>query len=115
VTNIPNGGGSEGQRIHDLGGTPRTPRTARPKGAPAEAPAHPSLQVSARAERFVSLRARLDALEPSRAERVERLRELVASGRYQPDLEAVAEAMLADPATAASLGLGASGRPAPGA
>jgi anti-sigma28 factor (negative regulator of flagellin synthesis) len=60
--------------------------------------------VSAGGERFVSLLARLDGLEASRPERVEQLRQLVAEGRYRPDREAVAAAMLADPATAAALG-----------
>jgi flagellar biosynthesis anti-sigma factor FlgM len=118
VTNIPNGGGRDGQRIQDLGGSARTSRPARPNGTPGEAPAgqpSPSLQVSARGERFVSLRARLEGLEPSRTERLERLRELVATGRYQPDSEAVAAAMLADPATAAALGMRGLGSSSPGA
>jgi flagellar biosynthesis anti-sigma factor FlgM len=108
VTNIPNGGGKDGQRIHDIGSFARTPRSARRQGGPGEAPTSPStssLHVSAQGERFVSLRARLDSLETARSERVERLRQLVAAGRYQPDSEAVASAMLADPATAAALGM----------
>lgn len=116
MTNIPapgvpqaNGGGKDGQRIHDIGGTPRTPRPVRPQGTPGPAPAATpptsSVNVSAHGERFVSLRARLEGLEASRADRVERLRELVATGQYRPDSEAIATAMLADPATAAALGL----------
>ena len=108
MTTIPNGG-KDGQSINNLGGSTRTPRAARPQGTPGEATANqptPSLQVSARGERFMSLRARLEGLDPSRAERVERLRQQVAEGRYQPDSEAVADAMLADPATAAALGMG---------
>jgi flagellar biosynthesis anti-sigma factor FlgM len=112
MTTIQNGG-NDGQGIHDLGGSARTPRAARPQGTPGKAPAapptsNPSLHVSASGERFVSLRARLEGLDPSRAERAERveqLRQLVAAGRYEPDAEAVASAMLADPATAAALGM----------
>ncbi len=108
MTIIPNGG-KDPQRTHEVGGSTRTPRASRPQGAPVDAPAgstpNTSLNVSAHGERFVSLRARLDGLEASRAERVERLRQLVAAGRYQPDSEAVAAAMLADPATAAALGM----------
>ena len=108
MTIIPTNGGNDAQKINNMGGSPRTPRPARPQGAPGEAPAESttsSLHVSAHGERFVSLRARLEGLDPSRAERVERLRQLVAAGRYQPDSEAVAAAMLADPATAAALGM----------
>ena len=64
-----------------------------------------SLQVSASGEQFASLRTRLERLDASRAEKVERLRELVQSGRYKVDGEAIAEAMLADPATADALGM----------
>lgn len=107
MTIIPNGGKNP-ERTHDIGGPARAPRAARPQGTPGQPPAAPptsSLQLSASGERFVSLRARLEALDPSRTERVERLRQLVAEGRYQPDSEAVAAAMLADPATAAALGM----------
>lgn len=117
MTIIPNGG-KDPQRTHDIGGTTRTPRMARPERAPGDAPAGSptsSLNVSAHGERFVSLRARLDGLEASRAERVERLRQLVAAGRYQPDSQAVAAAMLADPATAAALGMRGLGSSSPGA
>jgi len=130
VTNIPapgvpqaNGGGKDGHRINDIGGTPRSTRRAaspaRPEGtSSAAAPTAPptsSLHVSAHGERFVSLRARLEGLEPARADRVERLRQLVASGQYRPDSEAIAKAMLADPATAAALGLRGLGSSSPGA
>jgi len=137
VTNIPapgvpqaNGGGKDGHRINDIGGTPRSTRSAagstrraasplRPQGtSSAAAPTAPptsSLHVSAHGERFVSLRARLEGLEPARADRVERLRQLVASGQYRPDSEAIAKAMLADPATAAALGLRGLGSSSPGA
>jgi flagellar biosynthesis anti-sigma factor FlgM len=110
VTTIPNGG-TDPKRTQDIGTSARTPRAARPQSASGEASAAspgasaPALHVSARGERFMSLRARLEGLEASRAERVERLRQLVAEGRYQPDSEAVAAAMLADPATAAALGM----------
>ena len=107
MTIIPNGG-NDGQHIHDLGGSARTPRAARPQRTPGEVEANqpnPSLQVSAHGERFVSLRARLEGLDPSRAERIEQLRQQVAEGRYHPDSEAVAGAMLDDPATAAALGI----------
>jgi flagellar biosynthesis anti-sigma factor FlgM len=88
-------------------------RSARPAAASAErrpgdaknADASSSLHLSARGEKFVSLRAKLESLDASRAERVEHLRALVASGRYQVDAEAIAAAMLADPATADALGM----------
>ena len=105
MTNIPNGGGRDGQHIQDLGGSARISRALRPKDSQPAASAAPSIQVSAHGERFVSLRTRLEGLEPARTERIERLRELVASGRYQPNSEDVAAAILADPATAAALGL----------
>jgi flagellar biosynthesis anti-sigma factor FlgM len=107
VNNIPTGGGKDGQSIHDVNASARPARPAAPRGARGEAPAGPatpSLHVSAGGERFMSLRARLEGLDASRAERVEELRQLVAEGRYRPDTEAVAGAMLADPATAAALG-----------
>ena len=107
MNNIPTGGGKDGQRIHDVGVSARTTRPTPPKGAPGDAPAGstaPSLHVSAGGERFMSLRARLEGLDTSRAERVEQLRQQVAEGRYRPDSEAVAGAMLADPVTAAALG-----------
>jgi flagellar biosynthesis anti-sigma factor FlgM len=106
VNNIPTGGGKDGQSIHDVNAS-RTTRPAAPKGARGEAPAGPatsSIHVSAGGERFMSLRVRLEGLDPSRAERVEQLRQLVAEGQYRPDSEAVAGAMLADPLTAAALG-----------
>ena len=108
MTIIPNGG-NDPKRTHDIGGSPRPARVARRQGAPDETPGRPTtpaLQMSAQAERFVSLRSRLEALEPPQSERVERLRQLVAEGRYHPDSAAVAAAMLADPATAAALGFG---------
>lgn len=107
MNNIPIGGARDGQNVNELGGTSRATRAAAPKRTPGEAPAGSptsSLHVSARGEYFMSLRARLDGLEAPRAERVEHLRQLVAEGRYRPDLEAVAGSMLADPATAAALG-----------
>ena len=105
MTIIPTGG-NDPQKTHEIGSA-RTPRVARPQGRPDEpsAGATSSVQVSARGERFVSLRARLEQLEASRAERIERLKQLVAEGAYHPDSEAVAAAMLADPATAAALGM----------
>ena len=88
-------------------------RSNRAAAAPAErrggdgrkADASSSLQLSATGEQFVNLRTRLERLDASRAEKVERLRDLVASGRYKVDSEAIAEAMLADPATADALGM----------
>ena len=105
MTTIPTGG-NDPKRAHEIGAA-RTPRVTRPQSRPDEGSAKPtsSLEVSAGGGRFVSLRARLEHLEASRAERVERLRQLVAQGAYHPDSEAVAAAMLADPATAAALGL----------
>ena len=97
-------------------GTPESRGIGRPNrtaAAPAErrggdarkADASSSLQVSASGEQFANLRTRLEGLDISRAEKVERLRELVASGRYKVDSQAIAEAMLADPATADALGM----------
>jgi flagellar biosynthesis anti-sigma factor FlgM len=109
VTTIPNGAGNEGPKLNDIGGPTRTPRAPRARGpADGQGAADPSasvLHLSARGAVFVSLRARLDGLEASRPERVEQLRQLVASGRYQPDGAAVARPMLDDPATAAALGI----------
>jgi flagellar biosynthesis anti-sigma factor FlgM len=107
VNNIPSGG-KDGQGIQNLGFTAGPRRPASPKGVAGEGPAVPatsSLHVSAGGERFVSLRARLEGLEAPRSERVEQLRQLVSEGRYRPDAGAVAGAMLADPATAAALGI----------
>jgi flagellar biosynthesis anti-sigma factor FlgM len=109
VTNIPNGGGRDGHHIQDMGGSARISRPARPQDAPRAASAAPAVEVSARGEHFVSLRTRLEGLESARTERIERLRELIAAGRYQPNSHDVAGAMLADPATAAALGLRAVG------
>lgn len=111
-------GGNDGRNINDIGSSARTPRPARPQGSPGSTPADPapsSLNMSARGERFLSLRARLEGLEASRPERVERLRQLVAAGQYRPDSEATAAAMLADPATADALGMGGLGSSSPGA
>ena len=107
MNNIPTGGGREGQNINELGRTSRTTRAAASNRTPGEAPAGSptsSLHVSAGGGYFMSLRARLDGLDASRGERVEQLRQLVAEGRYRPDPEAIAGAMLADSATAAALG-----------
>ena len=98
MTTIPNGG-KDPQRGHEIGGSMRTSRASRPQNTPGQAPqgpSGPSLEVSAQGERFVSLRARLDGIEIARAERVERLRQALAAGRYQVDSEAVAAAMLAE-------------------
>jgi flagellar biosynthesis anti-sigma factor FlgM len=107
VTTI-NSGANDPQRTSGISGFARTSRPSRPEATPGQAPAGASTgspEVSAQGGRFLSLRARLEALEASRTERVERLRQLVAEGRYQPDSEATAAAMLKDPATAAALGV----------
>ena len=109
MTTIQNGP-NDPQRSHDIGGSTRASRAARPQGSYGARPAGTpqsarSLEVSAQGERFLSLRARLEGLDTSRADRVEQLRLAVASGRYQPDAGAIAKAMLADPATAAALGM----------
>jgi flagellar biosynthesis anti-sigma factor FlgM len=101
-------GSNDPQRAHETNGSARTSRPSRPQGGTpdrAAAGSAPSVEVSAQGGRFLSLRARLEALDASRAERVERLRQEVAAGRYQPDSEATAAAMLTDPATAAALGM----------
>ena len=106
MNNIPNGG-KDGRSIQELGFTAGARRPAPSKGASgreATRAAVSPLNVSAGGERFVSLLGRLDGLQASRPDRVEQLRQLVAEGRYRPDSEAVAAAMLADPATAAALG-----------
>ena len=79
--------------------------TERRAGAGKPSDAASSLELSARGEKFVSLRSKLETLDASRAERVERLRALVASGRYKVDGQTIAEGMLADPATADALGM----------
>ena len=107
MNNIPTGGGRDAQNVNDLGRASRTTRAAAPKQTPGEAPAGSptsSVHVSAGGGHFMSLRARLEGLDASRSERVEQLLQLVAEGRYRFDNEAVAGAMLADPATARALG-----------
>ena len=82
-------------------------RPARPRGAGGEGPPDDSVSFSTRAEAFMSARARLEsAIQPSRAERIETLAALLASGAYTADGEAVAGAMLADDLTARMLGFG---------
>jgi negative regulator of flagellin synthesis FlgM len=88
-------------------------KAARPAPTPADkragqartADTSSSLELSARGERFVSLRAKLDTLDASRGDRVERLRKLVASGQYKVSGQDIADAMLNDPATADALGM----------
>jgi flagellar biosynthesis anti-sigma factor FlgM len=90
--------------------TPQPAATGRrqgPRTPEASAPAGDALSFSARAETFLSARARLEALpQPSREERVAKLARLVASGAYAVDGQAVADAMLADEPTAGMFGLG---------
>ncbi len=107
MTTIPTGGGNEGPKRTDLSGMTRAPRPGGERGgaeAGAARAAASSLHLSAPGERFLSLRARLDTLDSSRADRVAQLRDLVASGRYRPSAEAIAAEMLDDPAPAAALG-----------
>ena len=101
-------GGNDPQRAREMNGSARASRPSRPEGSPGRGPAgpaSPSVEVSAPGGRFLSLRARLESLDTARAERVERLRELVAAGQYQPDSDAIAAAMLKDPATAEARGM----------
>lgn len=66
-----------------------------------------ALSFSARAETFLSARARLDdAPETSREDRIARLAGLIARGEYVVDGEAVADAMLVDESTSKILGFG---------
>jgi flagellar biosynthesis anti-sigma factor FlgM len=111
VTTI-NDGGNDRQRIQDLSGLVRPQRPSRVTengaGTPKPGSTSSSVHLSARAEQFMSLRERLSGLDlgsPERTARVDRLRQLVASGQYAPDYRAVASAMLDDPATTAALGL----------
>ena len=63
------------------------------------------------AQEFVKMRDRLAQVDaPSRATRIARLREQVAAATYRPDAGLIADALLADPAGASLLGLGASAR-----
>jgi anti-sigma28 factor (negative regulator of flagellin synthesis) len=56
---------------------------------------------------FIQLRPRLEGLpEPSREERIARLKGLIARGEYAVDGARIAEAMLRDPAVTTTLGLG---------
>jgi flagellar biosynthesis anti-sigma factor FlgM len=101
-------GGNDPRRTSDINGSARTSRPVRPQGsreAAGSSSSAPSLEVSAQGGRFSSLRARLETMDANRAERVERLRLMVASGAYHPNSEAIAAAMLADPATASALGI----------
>lgn len=62
------------------------------------------VQLSGRALELLSLTPRLQALAgPAREGRIAELRALVAAGRYGVDGEAIAGAMLGDPAVAALL------------
>jgi anti-sigma28 factor (negative regulator of flagellin synthesis) len=61
--------------------------------------------MSAAGERFVSLRSRLEGLDSARTDRVERLRQAIASGSYRVSGDAITAAMLNDPATAGALGV----------
>lgn len=101
----PGGNGTPDPRGVGRSSRPAAASTERRAGEPRNTEASSSLQLSARGEKFLSLRAKLESLDASRTERVERLRELVASGRYKVDGEAIAAGMLADPATAKALGM----------
>lgn len=102
----PGGNGTPDPRGIGKSGRPAAPAADR-RAADTRSPdaASSSLQLSARGEKFVDLRSRLQGLDASRAERVERLRALVASGNYQVDGATIADAMLKDPATAEALGM----------
>ncbi|HYE91920.1 MAG TPA: flagellar biosynthesis anti-sigma factor FlgM [Terriglobales bacterium] len=105
MTTIPSG--NDPQAVRNSGNTARASKAARASGSTPAPGASPdaSLHVSAGASRFVSLRARLESLDAVRAERVEQLRLQVATGAYHPSADAIAAAMLDDPATAAALGM----------
>jgi hypothetical protein len=106
VNIAPNGPGNDGSRTRDISGTPRTPRAAgERRDAQASNGSASSLDLSARGERFVSLRTRLEGIDGSRADHVARLRGLVAAGSYTVSGDAIAGAMLDDPATSAALGM----------
>jgi flagellar biosynthesis anti-sigma factor FlgM len=101
----PGGNGTPEARNIGKPARPAAPSADRRAGDTRSSDASSSLQLSARGEKFASLRARLDGLDASRAERVERLRALIASGRYHVDGATIAAGMLADPATAEALGM----------
>jgi flagellar biosynthesis anti-sigma factor FlgM len=96
-------------RVTQSSSTPVPSTTGRRPGPrPDQAPGlrDDARSFSARAETFLSARARLDGTpQPSRQARVAELTRLVASGTYAVDGEAIAGAMLADESTARMLGV----------
>jgi flagellar biosynthesis anti-sigma factor FlgM len=101
----PGGSGTPEARGIGKSARPAVPATGRRAGEARSSDESASREISARGEKFASLRARIDGLDASRAERVERLRALIASGQYQVDGATIAAGMLADPATAEALGM----------
>jgi flagellar biosynthesis anti-sigma factor FlgM len=83
----------------------RTERLPAASAGGAGSPAG-SIELSAEARAFLKLRARLGDLPPGDgADRVARLRAAIASGTYAVGGEAIATALLRDPAAAAMLGV----------
>jgi len=83
----------------------RADRAPAAASGPTPSPAG-SVELSAQARAFLTLRPRLDALpQAGQADRVARLRAAIQSGSYSVSGEAIATAMLRDGAAAAALGL----------
>ena len=76
-------------------------RVPPPGGRPAD-----RVEISADAQTFQRLRARLEAVDEGRAGRVAALRDAFAAGVYAPAGEQIAGALLADESLAALLGAG---------
>jgi negative regulator of flagellin synthesis FlgM len=91
------------------GQTPETGSAARPESAAPSAPAGAptaggSVELSAEARTYLRLRERLDAVStPDHEARIARLREAIEGGTYTVSGEAIANAMLRDPAVKAML------------
>lgn len=85
---------------------PVAPRTDRGPGLPAGAPSSDRIDISSEAQAFQRVRPRLDDVgEAERAERLGRLQQALASGRYAVSGDALASTMLRDDALARVLGL----------
>ena len=83
-------------------------RTDRAPAAAGNAPAGSagSVELSAQAREFLTLRPRLEGMSSAgQADRIARLRAAIQSGSYSVSGEAIATAMLRDGAAAAALGL----------
>lgn len=85
---------------------PVASRADRGPGLPSGVPSSDRIEISPEAQAFQRVRPRLDDLgEAGRAERLGRLQQALASGRYAVTGEALASAMLRDDALARVLGV----------